>query len=283
MRIDAHQHFWKLSRGDYGWLTPELAPIHRDFGPADLKPLLAATRIDRTILVQAAPTEAETAYLLEIARAEPMVAGVVGWADFDAPDIEMRIAALAEEPLLVGLRPMIQDIADPGWMLSAGVDRALRAMHRHGLVFDALVKPVHLENLLILARRHPELPIVIDHLAKPAIATNGFAPWADGMAQFAALPNVLVKLSGLMTEAGSAKADAIPAYLHTALKNFGAHRAIFGSDWPVLNLSGHYVEWIALVENAIADLPAADRAAIMGGNAARLYLAARGRHDAQGT
>ncbi len=280
MRIDAHQHFWRLSRGDYGWLTPDLGPIYRDFGPADLKPLLAATRIDRTILVQAAPTEAETAYLLDIARAEPMVAGVVGWADFESPDIEARIAKLAQEPLLVGLRPMIQDIPDPGWMLSRQVGAALHAMARHGLVFDALVKPVHLDNLLVLARRHPDLPIVIDHLAKPAIATNGFATWASGMAELATLPNVHVKLSGLLTEAGAAGEAAIAAYLHEALKDFGGNRAIFGSDWPVLNLSGHYVGWVALVENVIADLPLADRTAIMGGNAARIYLSARGRRDA---
>jgi len=277
MRIDAHQHFWQLSRGDYGWLTPDLGPIYRDFGPDDLKPLIKAARIDRTILVQAAPTEAETAFLLEIARNEPMVAGVVGWADFDALDIEARIAAVAQETLLVGLRPMIQDIADPDWMLSPRVDSALRAMARHGLVFDALVKPVHLANLLELATRHPQLIIVIDHCAKPDIAAGHFESWSNAMARLATLPHVAVKLSGLLTEAGLAGAAAVPAYLQRALQLFGVNRAIFGSDWPVLNLCEHYVRWINIVEEQVASLSGADRAAIMGGNAARLYLSARGR------
>jgi L-fuconolactonase len=116
-RIDAHHHLWRLDRGDYGWLTPDLAPIHRDFAMADLEPLLDALAIDATILVQAAPTEAETKFLLAEAAASPRVAGVVGWIDFDAPDAGRRVVAMAADPLLVGLRPMIQDIADDDWLL----------------------------------------------------------------------------------------------------------------------------------------------------------------------
>ncbi len=140
VRIDAHQHFWWLGRGDYGWLTPALAPIYRDFGPSDLAPLLQSRGIDKTILVQAAPTFAETLYMLELAERTPFVAGVVGWIDFDAMDAASRIAKVAaEQPLLVGLRPMLHDIADDDWLLRPNLAAVLHAMTEQGLVFDALV------------------------------------------------------------------------------------------------------------------------------------------------
>ena len=276
MRIDAHQHFWQLARGDYGWLTADLAPIYRDFGPADLAPPMQAAGIELSILVQAAPTEAETEYLLDIAACTPSVAGVVGWMDFDAADAPARIAQMAENPLLVGLRPMIQDIADPDWMLSPSVGRALSAMQQAGLVFDALVKPVHLAPLLTLARRHPELSMVIDHCAKPDIAGGGFDAWAEGIAPLAKLANIRVKLSGLLTEAAGDAATVAP-YIDHALGLFGPQRTIFGSDWPVLTLAGDYAGWVAMVEAALAKFPAEDRALAMGGNAADIYLRQRGR------
>lgn len=143
-RIDAHQHYWRLSRGDYGWLTPALAPIYRNFAPADLAPHLEAFGIARTVLVQAAPTEAETEFLLEIAAATPSVAGVVGWIDMEAEDAPGLVMRLAENRKLVGLRPMIHDIADPRWMLSPRLGPAFTAIIGADLVFDALVRPWHL-------------------------------------------------------------------------------------------------------------------------------------------
>src|SRR5436190_19552028 len=141
LRIDSHQHFWELHRGDYGWLTPALEPIYRDFGPADLAPTLRKHGIDRTILVQAAPTFEETLYLLGIADRAPFVAGVVGWIDFDAPDAVARIACAAEHAMLVGLRPMVHDIADDDWLLRPALRGAFDAMAARGLVFDALTRP----------------------------------------------------------------------------------------------------------------------------------------------
>jgi len=167
-RVDAHQHFWRLARGDYGWLTPEKGPIYRDFGAADLTPLLARAGIDATVLVQAAPTVDETRFLLDLARTTPVVAGVVGWAPLDAPDAPDVVAALAREPALKGLRPMIHDIPDVDWMLGPEVARGLRAIAAADLTFDALVRPPHLPNLRRLLDRHPELRVVIDrvqHLA----------------------------------------------------------------------------------------------------------------------
>ena len=167
MRIDAHHHLWSLSRADYGWLTPELAPIYRDFRLADLVPHLAAAGIEGTILVQAAPTEAETMFLLDIAEHTEVVRGVVGWTDFDAADGVARIEALAARNLLVGLRPMVQDIADDDWLLGPALTPLLAAMASRGLVFDALVLPRHLPRLLRLIGSHPDLQFVLDHCGKP--------------------------------------------------------------------------------------------------------------------
>jgi L-fuconolactonase len=278
-RIDSHQHFWRLSRGDYGWLTPALGEIHRDFEPADLSPLLARHAIGATILVQAAPSEAETRFLLGLAAATPFVAGVVGWSDFEAPDAPARIAALAADPLLVGLRPMVQDIPDPGWLARPGLAPAFAAMKAHGLVFDALVKPPQIPTLLALLERETELPVVVDHGAKPDLAGADLSDWRAGIAALAARPNTACKLSGLVTEAGPdwSEATLAPVVAHL-LSCFGPERLLWGSDWPVVTLAASYDRWLAAAERLTATLPPAGRAAIFGGNAARIYLADRGRH-----
>jgi predicted TIM-barrel fold metal-dependent hydrolase len=179
IRVDAHHHVWTIARGDYGWMSPDLS-IARDYGLDDLRPLLGG--ITATVLVQAAATEAETAFMLDVARASAgLVRGVVGWTDLAAPGAPARIAELARIPLLKGLRPMLQDIEDTGWILRPAVQPALAAMARHGLRFDALLKPRHLAVIGELAQRHPDLPVVIDHAAKPDIANGSFQPWARHM------------------------------------------------------------------------------------------------------
>ena len=278
MRIDAHQHFWSLARGDYGWLRPALGVIHRDFGPADLAPLLDAHGIERTILVQAAPPEAETAYLLDIAARTPFVAGVVGWTDFDAPEVAERIAALAADPLLVGLRPMIQDIADDGWLARSELTPAFEAMIAHGLVFDALLKPRHIAPMLTVLERHPELTCVIDHGAKPDLVSGDLAAWRDGMSALAAHPRLTCKLSGLVTEAGPDwTLEMLTPVVEHLVAIFGPARLIFGSDWPVVTLHASYAQWIEAAEALLADLTEKQRAAVFGGNARKLYLSQRGR------
>ncbi len=277
--IDAHQHFWQLARGDYGWLTPALAPIHRDFGPADLAPLRRAQGIAASILVQAAPTEAETLFLLDIAKHNESVAGVIGWCDFEAADAAAHIARLASDPLLVGLRPMVQDIPDPDWLLRPNLDTAFTAMQQHGLVFDALIKPLHLPRLLQLMDRHPGLCMVIDHGAKPDLRPGtDLTTWCKDIADLAALPQMHCKLSGLVTEAGNnwQPEDILPAMQHL-LDCFGATRLLWGSDWPVLELAGSYADWFTLCQSLLAPLPLEAQADIFGGNAARLYLSQRGR------
>lgn len=279
MRIDAHQHFWNLARGDYGWLTPALGAIHRDFGPDDLEPLLARHGICRTILVQAAPTEAETAYLLDLAASTPFVAGVVGWTDFDAGNAAERIASLAGNSLLLGLRPMVHDIADEGWLARASLGPAFRAMAEHGLVFDALLKPRHIAPMLAVLERHPELSVVIDHGAKPDLARGEITAWRTGMTALAAHPQVFCKLSGLVTEARTdwTLATLRPVVEHL-LDAFGPARLIWGSDWPVVTLRASYAQWFGAADALLAALPDAQRETILGGNARRLYLSQRGRH-----
>lgn len=278
MRIDAHHHLWILARGDYGWLTPELTPIYRDFRLSDLAPHLSAAGIDGTILVQAAPTEAETMFLLNVAETAEVVRGVVGWTDFDAAAGVARIEALAAWNLLVGLRPMVQDIADDDWLLGTALPPLLTAMARNGLVFDALVLPRHLPRLLRVVDRHPDLQFVLDHCGKPPLATGEIARWQRDIALLAEHRNIVCKLSGLVTEAAPdwQIADLRQAVNHV-VTCFGPRRMLWGSDWPVVNLAGGYAKWLAAAETLLADLAPQEKADVFGGNAARIYLLGRGR------
>lgn len=281
MPIDAHHHLWALARGDYGWLTPALTPIYRDFSLSDLAPHLAAAGIEGTILVQAAPTEAETEFLLDIAENADVVRGVVGWTDFDAADAVARIDAQAARKLLVGLRPIVQDIPDDDWLLRPTLAPSVTAMAGHSLVFDALVLPRHLPRLLLLVDRHPDLQFVLDHCAKPRLATGELAVWQRDVALLAERPNIVCKLSGLATEAAPdwQIADLRQAVDHV-LACFGPQRLLWGSDWPVVNLAGGYEKWFVAAETLLSGLSADEKANIFGGNAARIYLSSRGRNVA---
>jgi L-fuconolactonase len=219
---------------------------------ADWQKLAEPLGITGGILVQAAPTVAETLHLLALADANPAVLGVVGWVDFMAVDAVSQIEQLADHPKyarkIKGLRPMLHDLSDPAWIMQPAVQPALAAMERLGLVFDALIRPVHLPHILQIAKRYPNLPIVIDHCAKPEIVRgvdSAWQPWADGMATLAALPNVNFKLSGLFTEAGtSLEPNICRPWIDYVLRTFGAGRVIWGSDWPVLELAGDYHHWM---------------------------------------
>lgn len=273
MRIDAHQHFWRIGRGDYAWLTADSHPsIHRDFLPADLLPLLRNAKIDKTILVQAAPTLAETHFLLDLARANTFVAGVVGWIDLEAPDAAATVESLARDKGLVGLRPMLQDISDDDWILSPRFAPVLAAMQSTGLRFDALIKPRHLPVIEALLQRHPDLAVVIDHAAKPALIAGRLDEWKAGIRRVATARNVSCKLSGLLTEAGpDGSPVALKSCVDVLLAAFGPERLMWGSDWPVLNEATAYATWLNTVEQLTQHLPSDARAAIFGGTAARFY------------
>ncbi|MBP1208009.1 L-fuconolactonase [Duganella sp. 1411] len=276
-RVDAHQHFWQLAARAGAWPPPELSAIHRDFGPDDLAPLLARHGIGATVLVQSLPGEADTRFMLELAQRHSFIAAVVGWVDLKAPDAPRRIATMAAHPRLRGLRPMLQDLDDDGWIDDPALAPAVEAMLRHGLCFDALVLPRHLPALLAFARRHPELPIVIDHLAKPAMGAVADARWLRDMALLAALPRVECKLSGMVTEAGLGWTVAqLAPYARHVLEVFGPERVMWGSDWPVLRLAADYADWVEASEALLAHLSPAQRDAVFGLNATRFYGIARG-------
>jgi L-fuconolactonase len=274
-RVDAHHHVWRLERGDYGWLVPTtaLVPIYRDFGLADLRPLLAAANVDTTVLVQAAPSVAETRFLLDVARASAgLVRGVVGWTDLAAAEAIETLAALAADPLLKGVRPMLQDLADPEWIARPEVQPALAALPQLGLRFDALVKPRELMPLLRALERQPDLAVVIDHCAKPDIAGDGWQPWADAIAAIARHTRAHCKLSGLVTEAGADwTVERLRRYTDHVLQCFGPERLLWGSDWPVVTLAATYEQWVEASDSLLAGLSRADAAAIRGDNARRFY------------
>jgi L-fuconolactonase len=271
VRIDAHAHLWDPRRGDYGWLIPSLQRLYRPFTAEQLQPLLRAAQVDGVVLVQAAPTAAETDYLLSIADRTPWVLGVVGWIDLDAAHVEQEIISRARQ--LVGVRPMLQDIDDTRWILHPQRAHAVRLVAENQLVFDALIRPAHLPVIAELADQYPGLQIVIDHGAKPAVDERVDAAWCAALQAVSQRTNVFCKLSGLLTEL-TASADATTAvsrHVSELLGIFGPGRLLWGSDWPVVTQVASYEEWSDLCGHCVADLDAHAREQLFGANAARIY------------
>ncbi|MEA1086155.1 amidohydrolase family protein [Sphingomonas sp. CD22] len=269
--VDAHHHLWRLDWPGHQWPDASLPAIHRDFAIADLRADSRGTDLAATVLVQSQPTDADTDRLCAIAAAEPLVGALVGWADLAAADAPRRIADLAARPKLRGLRPMLQSIADTDWMLQPALDGAIAAMIAHGLRFDALVQPRHLRALHRFAQRWPDLPIVIDHAAKPGAAAGGLDPWRAEIAALAALDNVWCKMSGLRTEQPLGEpATALAPYVAHLVGCFG-ERLMWGSDWPVLHLSGDgYAGWFETARTLAGLDPAGERS-LFADSARRFY------------
>jgi L-fuconolactonase len=274
MILDAHQHYWKPSRGDYGWLADAPASLRKDFLPQDVAAIREDAGVEACVLVQAAPSEDETRFLFELARLDATVAGVVGWVDFEAPDVAARIASLAVDGggLLVGLRPMAQDIADPDWLDSECIDAAFACLHASDLAFDALVGPLQWPALQRRLDREPRLRVVVDHGAKPDLADGSFSRWATCIERLARHPNVHCKFSGLLTQLTPDQDEAtIAPYVEHLFSSFGPARLMWGSDWPVATLRCDYAQWLRLALRHVRALAPEHEAAVMGDNAARFY------------
>ncbi|MBI0379687.1 amidohydrolase family protein [Streptomyces albiflaviniger] len=276
-RIDAHHHLWDLTRREQPWMDGAWAePIRRTFTPDDLAPHLDAHRIDATVVVQSSSSGEETRELLALAGGSDRIAGVVGWADLTDPGVGEVLAELAAGPggdRLVGLRHQVQDEPDPRWLDREDARRGLAAVADAGLVYDLLVTPRELPAAVDAVRELPQLRFVLDHAAKPPVASGERDPWALQLAALAALPNVDCKLSGLVTEADwdGWKPEQVLPYAWHVLDAFGPGRVLFGSDWPVCVLAATYDEVVALAERATLRLGEGERAAVFGGNAARAY------------
>lgn len=271
--LDAHQHFWRVDRGDYGWLGPHLKPLYRDFLPENLLTPMARAGITRTIAVQAAQTEAETDYLLALADEHEFIAGVVGWLDMEADNFAERLAYYRHNPRFVGLRPMLQELAQDDWICRPRVLDNLRLVADQQLPFDILSFARHLPHVQRALEQTPHLSAVVDHISKPDIRQHVFEPWKHGMSAIAALPNVSCKLSGMVTEADAhwCVNDFVP-YVDHVVQVFGPDRLMFGSDWPVCTLSASYAEVLNLLRTLLAKHFGPDALAkVFESNAARFY------------
>ncbi|HEX5823965.1 MAG TPA: amidohydrolase family protein [Candidatus Limnocylindrales bacterium] len=281
MIVDAHHHFWDPARAAYPWLTDELAPIRRAFGPADLAPVLAAAGVEATVLVQTRSSLAETEEFLATAAATPFVRGVVGWVDLRDPAVDDVIARLKDGPggdRLVGIRHQVHDEDDADWLLRDDVRRGIEAVGRAGLAYDLLIRSREMPAARAVVAAYPDVRFVVDHLAKPAIVDATRQPWVGLVTDLGGLPNTWWKLSGLVTEADWSRwtpADLGP-YVEHVLAVVGPERLMFGSDWPVCLLAATYDEVLAAARETLDGLSGTEQAAVLGTNAIVVYGLAAG-------
>jgi len=277
MRLDAHQHFWNYTENaaDYVWMTDDLADLQRDFLPSDLAPLRAKTGIEGTIAVQAREKETETDFLLELAKHDSSIRGVVGWIDLCAENVEGRLEGYSGETLLKGHRMLVHDRLDPNFADSKPHLRGVSLLQKFGLTYDLLLRTVHLPSAIRLVDHLPNQPFVVDHIAKPKMDGSDWEAWESGIRAIAERPHVLCKLSGLVTEADwdNWKSETFTPYLDVVLETFGTDRLMIGTDWPVCTLAADYKTVVGLVTNWAAKMSEDEQEAIFGGNCARFYSA----------
>jgi len=273
MRIDAHQHFWNYSAAEYPWIGSGLERLARDYLPSDLEPLLAAEQIDGSVAVQARQSVEESLWLLALAKAHPLVKGVVGWVDLRSDRVGDDLHALAANPKFVGVRHVVQDEPDPRFVLGSDFGRGVRQLHQHGLTYDLLLYPNQLPAAIELVGLLPEQPFVVDHLAKPRIVAGEIDGWERDIRAIARHDNVCCKVSGMVTEAVRRgwKRDDFTPYLDVVLESFGPERLMFGSDWPVCLLAGEYADVAAIPREYFSRLSATEQRMIWGETAAGFY------------
>ena len=273
--VDAHHHLWDLGGSlDYGWLaTPGLDSIHRTYLPEDLHPHLKAAGVDQSIFVQTLADQNETRWALDQARHFPFLAGVVGWVDLASADCQRQVEEFQADPHFVGVRHVVHDEPDRDWIIRPEVIRGLRVLESRGIPFDLLFRVEHLHHVPALARALPDLPMVIDHLAKPQIKAGRLDDWIDNFRAAAQCPNVFCKLSGMVTEADhqSWQVSDFRPFIGAALDLFGPSRLMYGSDWPVCELAGSYAQIHQLTRDLLTSLSESEQAAIFGETASQFY------------
>lgn len=273
MRIDAHQHFWRYHPADYGWITDHMPILQRDYLPADLLPLLQRTGLDGSIVVQARQDLQETDWLLELANAHEAITGVVGWIDLRAADVRTHLERYAQHPKFRGVRHIVHDEPDDRFMLQPAFLHGLSLLAEFNLTYDLLLFPRHLPVAIEVVQQLPQQRFVLDHIAKPAIKAQTFAPWEADIRALARFKHVFCKVSGMVTEAAWQQWTLrdFTRYLDVVFECFGPERLMFGSDWPVCLLAAHYAEVVVIVQDYVRNLPPATQEQIFGGNAARFY------------
>ena len=271
--IDAHQHFWKYDAQEYAWISDELAPLKRDFLPEELLQLLNKEKISGAISVQARQSEKENEFLLNHAKGNPFIKGVVGWIDLRSEKVEERLSFYRNFPILKGFRHVVQDEKDPEFMLHPAFLQGIEQLIKYGYCYDILVYARQLPQVLAFLNHFPDKPFIIDHLAKPDIKQGGFTSWQADMRKIAAFPKVLIKVSGMITEADWhdwKKEDFYP-YLDELVLSFGVERLCYGSDWPVCNLAGNYSMQWDIVKTYFSTFNPSDINKVMGWNTQRFY------------
>jgi L-fuconolactonase len=271
--IDSHQHFWQVGRFDYPWMSAEVETLYRDFLPATLEPILNDCGVRQTVLVQASNSLEETRWLLELAARHRFIAGVVGWVDLTSPQVEEQIVAFTTHPKFKGVRHLVESEPADDWLAQPRVLAGLKALAAHGVAYDLLVHTRHLRHVLTVGGHCPDLRMVVDHMAKPPIASGEIKEWARELKMVAQIPGIHCKLSGLVTEADHAAwttADLTP-YIECALEWFGAARLMIGSDWPVCLLAASYERALEAYQELLAGLNDNERQRILAGNAAKFY------------
>ena len=273
MIIDSHQHFWRVGKFNYPWMTPQVELLCRDYLPPMLAPILNRRGVDQTILVQASNSVEETRWLLKLAAENSFIGGVVGWVDLQSDGVARQLDEFTAHPKLKGVRHLVESEAADDWLTQASVIRGMRELGSRGLAYDLLVHTRHLKHAERAVAQCPDLHFVIDHMAKPPIARGEIDEWARGLKPLAAHPNTSCKLSGLVTEASwtNWRVEDLKPYVETALEYFGPKRMMFGSDWPVCLLAATYEQVLDSFEALLAGLDEKDRRRVFSENAIEFY------------
>jgi L-fuconolactonase len=270
--IDAHVHFWEYNKLKDAWITDEMKVLQSDFLPRNLQPILEENKINGIIAVQADQSENETRFLLELANENPMIKGIVGWVDLQNENLENKLLYYSKHSIIKGFRHIVQSEPD-GFLQNKRFRNGIKILRDFGFTYDILIYENQLKETIGFVNKFPDQKFIIDHCGKPSIKNNQIKEWENLMNELAGNKNIYCKLSGLITEAkwkGWNEKDFYP-YLDVVFESFGTNRLLFGSDWPVMLLSGTYTKWKSLLENYMNDLSQKEKQKVFSENAIQFY------------